>query len=165
MRCVYVPALQVQGLKPGAFKLWVNWIQLVQPRRGVEDVGEAQELREKICVFTEEKDALETELAETNDSLREGKADKARVQTELEAAEQERRLGGSVRCVEKNRYSQHRRQTTQAGNAQRVESTGPLAAGQRTGSRTKGHRGSGATGHAPTATCNRRRATEHMRRW
>jgi hypothetical protein len=23
----------VQGLKPGAFKLWVNWIQLVQPHR------------------------------------------------------------------------------------------------------------------------------------
>jgi hypothetical protein len=22
-------------LKPGAFKLWVNWIQLVQPRLGV----------------------------------------------------------------------------------------------------------------------------------
>jgi hypothetical protein len=22
----------VQGLKPGAFKLWVTWIQLVQPR-------------------------------------------------------------------------------------------------------------------------------------
>jgi hypothetical protein len=22
---------QVQGLKPGAFKLWINWIQLVQP--------------------------------------------------------------------------------------------------------------------------------------
>jgi hypothetical protein len=23
------------GLKPGAFKLWVNWIQLVEPRHSV----------------------------------------------------------------------------------------------------------------------------------
>jgi hypothetical protein len=23
--------LKVQGLKPGGFKLWVNWIQVVQP--------------------------------------------------------------------------------------------------------------------------------------
>jgi hypothetical protein len=25
---------QARGLKPGAFKLWVNWIQLVQPHQG-----------------------------------------------------------------------------------------------------------------------------------